>query len=224
MSKYFNFGEIVASYPTRVINEREARASAGIMFLFSYTGFMNVFLHHGDFVTDLFTFTFFIEFFVRIFINPKYAPYMVLARLFVRNQKPEYVGAPQKKFAWTIGILLASGMLYFVLMNKGGYIRLSLCYACLIFFFFESVLGICLGCNLYELITRQKAQNCPGGVCEINTPKEPIQKISFAQLAILATLVISIYIAYPYIKEKIYVYHQPTDTWTAGLSAFQNLK
>jgi len=201
MSKYFNFGEIVAGYPTRVINEREARASAGIMFLFSYTGFMNVFLHHGDFVTDLFTFTFFIEFFVRVFINPKYAPYMVLARLFVRNQKPEYVGAPQKKFAWTIGILLASGMLYFVLMNKG-----------------------CLGCNLYELITRQKAQNCPGGVCELDTPKEPIQKISFAQLAILATLVISIYIAYPYIKEKIYVYHQPTDTWTAGLSAFQNLK
>lgn len=224
MDKYFNFGEIVEGYPTRMINEREARASAGIMFLFSYTGLLFVFLHHSDFVTDLFTFTFFIEFFIRIFINPKYAPYMVLARLIVRNQKPEYVGAPQKKFAWTIGILLASGMLNFVLMNKGGHVRLSICYACLIFFFFESALGICLGCNLYELITRQRAQNCPGGVCEIDVKKEPIQRVSLAQIIILIAIVISVYVAYPYVKSKDYVYHKPTDTWAAGLSAFSNLK
>ncbi len=223
MGKYFNFGEIVAGYPTRMINEREARASAGIMFLFSYTGLMFVFLHHNDFVTDLFTFTFFTEFFIRVFINPKYAPYMVLARLIVSNQKPDYVGAPQKKFAWAIGILLASGMLFFVLINKGGDIRLSLCFACLIFFFFESALGICLGCNLYELITRQKAKNCPGGVCEIRI-KEDIQKVSFIQLAILIIVVVSISVAYPYIKNKDYVRHVNTNNWGAAVSAFQNLQ
>jgi hypothetical protein len=221
MDKYFYFGEKVDGYSTRVINEREARASAGLMFLFAYTGFMFVALHKGDFVTDLFAFTFFTEFFIRVFINPKYAPYMVLARLFISKQQPEYVGAPQKKFAWTIGILLASSMLYFVLMNKGGHIRLSICYACLIFLYFESVLGICLGCGLYELITRQKAENCPGGVCEIRT-KDEVQKISPLQIVILAVVLITLYIGYPYVKNKEYVHHVDTDSWAQAVSAFDS--
>jgi uncharacterized membrane protein len=224
MDKYLYFGEKVAGYPTRMINEREARASAGLMFLFAYTGFMFVALRKGDFVTDLFAFTFFTEFIIRVFINPKYAPYMILARVFIGNQKPEYVGAPQKKFAWAIGVLLATSMLYFVLMNKGGHIRLSICYACLIFLYFESVLGICLGCSLYQLITRQKAENCPGGVCEIRT-KDKIQKISWAQLTFLGIVLAALLVAFPYVKNKQYVFHiDNSDNFAAAMSAFQDLK
>ena len=33
--------------------------------------------------------------------------------------------------------------------------------------FFETAFGICLGCRLYNVFHREKAQLCPGGVCEV---------------------------------------------------------
>jgi hypothetical protein len=35
---------------------------------------------------------------IRVYINPKYSPLLILGGFIVRNQKPEYVGAKQKKF------------------------------------------------------------------------------------------------------------------------------
>jgi hypothetical protein len=39
-----NFGEVVEGYKIRVLNEREARASAGILFLFGMLSFLNSFM------------------------------------------------------------------------------------------------------------------------------------------------------------------------------------
>jgi len=36
----------------------------------------------------------------------RFSPWLILGRLIVRNQTPEYVGAAQKKFAWIIGVEL----------------------------------------------------------------------------------------------------------------------
>jgi len=47
------------------------------------------------------------DFIIRVFVNPRYSPTLIMGRLIVRNQIPEYVGAPQKKFAWIIGVSLA---------------------------------------------------------------------------------------------------------------------
>lgn len=40
---------------------------------------------------------FFTDFFIRVLINPRFSPSMILGRWLVRNQVPEYVGAAQKK-------------------------------------------------------------------------------------------------------------------------------
>jgi hypothetical protein len=40
---------------------------------------------------------FLLDFFIRLFINPKYAPSMVVGRWIVNNQTPEYVGARSLK-------------------------------------------------------------------------------------------------------------------------------
>ena len=40
------------------------------------------------------------------------------------------------------------------------------CGLCLVFMFFESAFGICIGCKVYNLFNQEQAQLCPGGVCE----------------------------------------------------------
>jgi len=105
--------------------------------------------------------------------------------LIVGKQNPEYVGAAQKKFAWTIGLFMSSIMfLLLVVMNSYSFITGFICQICLTFLFFESVFGICLGCKFYPLFHKGKAQYCPGGVCEINV-KQEIQKTSLLQIGVV---------------------------------------
>jgi len=96
MSKTIQFGENVAGYDVRVLNEREIRASAGIMFLATFISLMLI-LFKNDFLLIKYVITIFlVDFFIRVFVNPKYSPSLIIGRLIVRNQVPEYVGAPQK--------------------------------------------------------------------------------------------------------------------------------
>jgi hypothetical protein len=206
MGKYFYFGEQVAGYETRVINEREARASAGIIFLFAMIGFSFVAFQGNFYYTEMFSFTFLVEFIIRMFINPKYAPYMILGRMFIFNQKPEYVGAPQKRFAWGIGLILGIIMISLIVYNNTGYERVAVCLLCVMFLFAEAVFGICIGCKLYEVITRNKAQNCPGGICEMKGPKEAVQKISLFQIAIVLMFIFSFYNSQWMFEDRIYAH------------------
>ncbi|OQY15970.1 MAG: hypothetical protein B6I36_11285 [Desulfobacteraceae bacterium 4572_35.1] len=189
----FYFGEKVDNYDVKVLNEREVRASAGILFLFAFISFLNSWLV-GDFTfTKIFVIAFLIDFSIRIFINPKYSPSMILGRLAVSNQKVEYVGAPQKKFAWSIGLILAISMFYLlVVKNVIGPVNLFICLTCLLLLFFESVFGICIACKIYDLFHQKKAKLCPGNVCEINS-KEEIQKTSTVQIIIMILFLILVY-------------------------------
>ncbi len=78
MAIFFNFGQQVDGYKNKVINEREARASAGIMFLLGLLSVFAVFQLRTLFWAELFSITFIIEFFIRVIVNPQYAPYMML--------------------------------------------------------------------------------------------------------------------------------------------------
>jgi hypothetical protein len=91
----------------RVLNEREIRASAGLLFVFALTAFFKALLLGNYLLIKIFVIAFINEFSIWIFINQKYAPVMILGRLAVSNQIPEYTGAPQKRFAWSLGLILA---------------------------------------------------------------------------------------------------------------------
>jgi hypothetical protein len=180
MHKVLQFGEQLPQYAVPVLNEREARAGAGILFLVAIVAFMNAWFH-GDFgPTKLVVIAFFTDFLIRVFINPKYAPSLVLGRIAVRRQQPEYVGAPQKRFAWLIGLVLAACMMYLVVFhNVRGPVNLLICALCLLLLFFESAFGICIGCAIYNLFNKERAQLCPGKVCEPGEMSR-IQMIGFA--------------------------------------------
>ena len=209
MSEIVKFGEEVKDYSIPVLNEREIRAAAGILFLMMLISILVVILK-GDFTLLKYAVTIFLtDIVIRVFINPKFAPTLIIGRLIVRNQTPEYVGAPQKKFAWIIGVVLAVTMYILqVLVNSYSPITGLICFVCLIFLFFESAFGICLGCKFYPLFFKGKVQYCPGEVCEVKDRHE-IQKTSKVQLlivlAFIGWIVLSVFIFKDFYAEK------PTD-------------
>jgi hypothetical protein len=194
MTSTFQFGENHPDYPVRVLNEREARGAAGIMFLFGLIAFMIAWFK-GDYTpTKLIIVAFFIDFFIRVLINPRFAPTLIMARWVVNNQTAEYVGAPQKRFAWAIGLGMATLMLYLVVLNDvRGPINMIFCLVCLMLLFFETAFGICIGCKLYNVFNKEKAQLCPGNICDIKD-REPIQKLAWPQ-ALMATAYVALLVA-----------------------------
>ena len=192
MKNIFQFGERIDKFKVRVLNEREVRAAAGILFLFAFISF-SLALFKGNFqMTKFFVIVFLVDFFIRIFVNPKYSPSLILGRFFVRNQKPEYVGAPQKRFAWAIGFLLAATMFVtIVVLNTFSPLNGIVCLLCLLLLFFESAFGICLGCIIYNFFNKEKAKLCPGGTCEIRE-KEEIQKINIYQVVTVTLFILGI--------------------------------
>jgi len=198
MSKLIQFGEHIEGYQVPVLNEREIRAAAGIMFFFALMSLMFI-LFKGYFLLAKFViYLFFLDFIIRVFINPRFSPALILGRLIVGNQRREYVGAPQKRFAWFIGVGLTGTL--FALMdvyNTWSPITGISCLICLIFLFFEASFGICLGCLFYNFFFKEKAKLCPGNVCAPEE-REPIQKISRAQwliaLGFVAFVLASIYL------------------------------
>ncbi|NVO20175.1 MAG: DUF4395 domain-containing protein [Bacteroidetes bacterium] len=194
MKKVINFGEEVEGYSIPVLNEREIRAAAGILFLATFLSLMFI-LFKGNFVPIKYVIVLFLtDFLIRVFINPKFSPTLILARLIVSKQTPEYVGAAPKKFAWVIGVVLSGLMFFsFIIVNAYSVITGLTCLICLIFLFFESVFGICLGCLFYPLFYKDKVQLCPGDICEVKQ-KHDIQKTSFSQILILLAFVAFVFV------------------------------
>ena len=185
MDRMLKFGEDVEGYDIPVLNEREIRASAGILFLVMFTSLMLIILKEDFLLIKYVIIMFLTDFIIRVFVNPRFSPTLILGRLIVRNQNPEYVGAQQKKFAWMIGVVLASLMFIFlVVVNAFSPITGIVCLICLVFLFFESAFGICLGCKFYSLFYKEKARYCPGEVCDTKS-KHDIQKTSGVQMLIV---------------------------------------
>ena len=194
MSKIFKFGEDVEGYDIPVLNEREIRAASGILFLIMFISILVAILK-GDFLLLKYGVTIFLtDIFIRVLISPRFAPSLILGRLVVRNQVPEYVGAQQKKFAWIIGLVLAVIMFFLqIVLNTFSPITGLIC-----LMFFEMAFGICIGFKVYSLIYKEKAQYCPGEVCEVKD-KQEIQKTSKMQM-----LIVFGFIAYMFLTVSVF--------------------
>jgi hypothetical protein len=195
MNKTFQFGQNHPDYAVPVLNERAVRASAGILFFMGLIAFMNAWLVGNFQPTRVFVLLFLIDFGIRIFINPQYAPSLIVGQWFVRKQQPEYVGAPQKRFAWAIGFVLALVMSYLMVFNNlVGPMNLLVCSICLALMFAEAAFGICIGCKIYNAFKQDKAQLCSGGVCDVSTKVSA--SVSWAQgLVVLVFAGLSVSVA-----------------------------
>jgi hypothetical protein len=201
VNKVIKFGEDVEGYNIPVLNEREIRASAGILFVFMLISLMMILFKEDFLMIRFFIIIFLTDLIIRVFVNPKFSPSLIIGRLIVSRQVPEYVGAAQKKFAWKIGIVLA-GLMFFllVILNSTSIITGFTCLICLVFLFFESAFGICLGCLFYGLFYKDKAQYCAGEICD-TTKKQDIQKTSGVQILVIIGFILYVVLAVFFLKD-----------------------
>jgi len=198
---FFTYGERVEGYDVRVLNEREARAAAAILFVGAFLGLVNGVMLGTAVFSKYFVTFFAIDFTMRI-IQPRYAPSLLLGRFFVQNQTPEYVGATQKRFAWALGFILAWPMFYYLVIDfQPNPIKVLVCLICMALLFFEAAFSICLGCKIFSLIKKENLTHCPGGVCEMKI-KEPVQKFNPIQAGILIlTVIVMFYGVFAYMTK-----------------------
>ncbi|MCI0501298.1 MAG: DUF4395 domain-containing protein, partial [Epsilonproteobacteria bacterium] len=132
-----------------------------------------------------------------------FSPSLLLGRVFIQNQIPEYVAAPQKRWAWSIGLYLSIIMfLLIVVFNIMTPIKIFICILCLVLLFSEAAFGICIGCKLFNLIYKENPKLCPGGVCE-RREKDEIQKFSsFQKIILILSIFIILVIVYTFIQTK----------------------
>ena len=163
-----------APYP--VLNERAIRAGAGIMFVLGLFAFFQAFYLRDFLFIKIFVVIFFVDFFMKVIMGTKFSPISQLANLIVAKQTPEYVGAIQKRFAWSIGLVLSGTMLLMLFVfGVQGWPNLAVCGVCLTFMFLETSFGICVGCKIYNYLlkvgvmpTPEYKPACPGNVCSID--------------------------------------------------------
>jgi Domain of unknown function (DUF4395) len=164
-----------------VFNEIEVRAAAGITmalgtYAFVYANFAKYFLP-----IRLVTTFFFIDFLIRVTVGLHRSPVGIVSRWITRGRPPEWVSAQPKRFAWTLGLVMSAAMTVITNVSIHGVLPRTICLICLALMWLESVLGLCLGCQIYALLVRRGAigkndayEVCAGGVCAVpSAPAEP---------------------------------------------------
>ena len=162
--------------PYQVVNERAIRATAGIMFAIGFATFLTVRLTGNYVPMYIVVPAFWLDFFLKAVFTPRWSIFGFFGKWIVRKQKPEWVGAVQKRFAWSLGLGMASLMMILALgMQVRGMVPLSICGICLTLMWLESSCGICVGCKIYGwllkkgwIATPEHRPACPGGVCSFS--------------------------------------------------------
>ena len=162
-----------APYP--VVNDRAVRAGAGIMLALAVFAFSHAWFVGNYLPLQIVVIVFFVEFLTKAVVGTRFAPVGRLANFIVRKQTPEFVGAVQKRFAWSLGLFMTSLMLVllFVLEVRGP-VNLAVCSLCMAFMYLETSFGVCVGCKIYNgllalgvLRAPEYKPVCPGNVCAI---------------------------------------------------------
>lgn len=165
-------GRRVPGYAVPVVDERAVRAAAGLLFLGGAISW-GLAAHTGSQQPlQPFGMLFMIDMLLRVLVGDAWSPSLVLGRLIVSRQRPEWVGAPQKAFAWWLGFGLALvSCAAMGVLQAPHWLTLALCGLCLSLLFVETAFGICIGCRLQSVLGRRAPQHCPGDSCVL--PVEP---------------------------------------------------
>lgn len=145
-----------------VINEKAVRAGAGIMFALGGTAFAHAFLVQDFLWASIIIPSFLIDFVLKVFIGPKVSPISRIAELLVASQKPQWVAATPKRFAWLLGLILSTtALLLIFVFNIRGLAPLIICSTCLVFMWLETSVGYCAGCHIYAFFLNKKIIPAP---------------------------------------------------------------
>ena len=154
-----------------MVNERSVRASAGLLFLLGFSALSVAFFTGDSQPLQGFAIVFLLEMGIRLGLDHRFSPSMILGALATRSQRPEWVSLEPKKWAWGLGFALAlSTCLAVGWGNLEASVMMIACSVCLALLFAESALGICVGCYLFTLVRGTKPSRCAGDTCDYTPP------------------------------------------------------
>jgi hypothetical protein len=177
-----SFGVFIEGKKFRVVDERVMRLNALFILLLAATAFINGFELKNYAALPFIIGVIWLNFIIGIFINLDYSITVAMAKLILGKEIKKPIGAIQKKFAWSLGLVLSSIIL--VLSSMLPYYPglfntvCVLCLICIAIIFLEAAFKICLGCELYFLAIKLKflkepkpdeRPNCMGDSCEVKT-------------------------------------------------------
>jgi hypothetical protein len=154
-------------------NEHEVRAAAGLTLVIGAVAFSYAYFEQNYLLLQIVTVVFFSEFLARLTLGLRRSPAGLVARVLTRRHPPDWVSAKPKRFAWTLGLGMSFAMV--VITNSGirGTLPRTICLICLTLMWMESVLGICLGCEIHGWLVRRgwtskdpAFEICAHGACE----------------------------------------------------------
>jgi hypothetical protein len=157
-----------------VFNEIEVRAAAGLTMVAGAVAFSYAYFDKQYVPLQVMASLFSVEFLIRVTVGLRYSPFGLLAHAVTSRRRPDWVAARPKRFAWWLGLGMAFAMT--VITNSGirGYLPRTICLICLTLMWFESVVGLCIGCEIHAFMVRRgwatkdpDYEVCAGGVCSI---------------------------------------------------------
>lgn len=157
-----------------VFNEHEVRAAAGLTMAVGAVAFVYANFEKQFLPIRVVAAFFLVEFLIRVAVGLRYSPMGVVARPLVRRMEPQWVSAKPKRFAWTMGVVMSLAMT--VVTNAGitGALPRTICLICLVLMWMESVLGVCVGCEVHGALVRrgwatrdEGFEICAHGACSV---------------------------------------------------------
>lgn len=138
-----------------VFDERQARAAAGITMVIGAVAFCYAYFDKRYAPLQTVTAFFVVEFGLRVTLGLRASPVGIVAGALTRRGAPEWVAAAPKRFAWTLGLVLAAAMTAITNSGIRGPLPRTICLLCLALMWLEAVLGLCIGCKLAGLLVRR---------------------------------------------------------------------
>jgi hypothetical protein len=169
-----------------VFNENAVRAAAGLTMAIGAVAFVYAYFQHRYLGLQTAATFFFVEFSIRVIFGLQYSPTGIVSRFLALRKPPEWVSAKPKRFAWTLGMVLAGAMTIITNSHVRGWLPRSICLVCITLMWLESVLGLCIGCEIHGFLVRrgwaqkdEAYEICAGGACEI--PVAPARTAEYAR-------------------------------------------
>lgn len=181
------YGEVIHGLSERgeelrsgAFNENEVRAAAGLAMALGAVAFVYASFEQQYLPIQIVSTVFFVEFLIRVTVGLPYSPTGIVSRWLMQRQEPQWISAKPKRFAWTLGLVLSLAMT--IITNSGirGTLPLTICLICLALMWMESVLALCLGCEIHGLLVRrgwvakdEAFEICAHGACDVQPGRAP---------------------------------------------------
>lgn len=165
------------------VNEVEVRFAAWLGLLFAIISFYFVMFQWNFDIAFFTVWIIFLDFLLKVFIWPEYSIFWRLIKPFIKNKKSFFVWSVQKRFAWSIWLILSIFVIFCMLLlswtmqtdrpevlyiieqininiaNNNLIVipmnpAILACVLCIVFMFLESIFGICVWCKMYKNLVK----------------------------------------------------------------------